>query len=283
MVKFKNNIKYVNAETLIPTLGNPNYVPQSLFQSIIDDIKQNGFYGAILINNDNEIVDGEHRWRALKSLGVKEVPVIVDDELDKDTSRIQTIRLNRERGYLTPVETGQMLINLNENIPMDILAQSTSIPMPELTVLTNLKYDPTLQKDTELSSQKTSWADIDSIVNQLYIKIKESKLKFTEIYTISRGGLIPARLIADKLDIKIIHVDKEVPDNSLVIDDIYDSGRTFDDVTKGNETILFGTLFGRKGTKFPENSLIGQETIGNEYIVFPWDKQEYSRMQKLNS
>ncbi len=283
MVKFKNNIKYVNAETLIPTLGNPNYVPQSLFQSIIDDIKKNGFYGAILINNDNEIVDGEHRWRALKSLGVKEVPVIVDEELDKNTSRIQTIRLNRERGYLTPVETGKMLINLNETIPMDILAQSTSIPMPELTVLTNLKYDPTLQQDTETSSQKISWANIDSIVNQLYAKIKETKQKFTEIYTISRGGLIPARLIADKLDIKIIHVDKDVPDNSLFIDDIYDSGKTFDDVTKGNGTILFGTLFGRTGTKFPENTLIGQETIGNEYIVFPWDKQEYSRMQKLNS
>jgi len=283
LVKFKNNIKYVNAETLIPTLGNPNYVPQSLFQSIIDDIKKNGFYGAILINNDNEIVDGEHRWRALKSLGVKEVPVIVDEELDKNTSRIQTIRLNRERGYLTPVETGKMLINLNETIPMDILAQSTSIPMPELTVLTNLKYDPTLQQDTETSSQKISWANIDSIVNQLYAKIKETKQKFTEIYTISRGGLIPARLIADKLDIKIIHVDKDVPDNSLFIDDIYDSGKTFDDVTKGNGTILFGTLFGRTGTKFPENTLIGQETIGNEYIIFPWDKQEYSRMQKLNS
>jgi hypoxanthine phosphoribosyltransferase len=166
---------------------------------------------------------------------------------------------------------------------MDILAQSTSIPMPELTVLTNLKYDPTLQQDTETSSQKISWANIDSIVNQLYAKIKETKQKFTEIYTISRGGLIPARLIADKLDIKIIHVDKDVPDNSLFIDDIYDSGKTFDDVTKGNGTILFGTLFGRTGTKFPENTLIGQETIGNEYIVFPWDKQEYSRMQKLNS
>ena len=283
MVKFKNNVKFVKAETLIPTLGNPNFVPQSLYQSIIDDIKKNGFYGAILINKDNEIVDGEHRWRALKSLGVKDVPVIVDEDLDKNTSRIQTIRLNRERGYLTPVETGQMLINLNNDIPMDILQQSTSIPMPELTVLTNLKYDPLLQKESELTSKKLTWANIDSLINVLAAKIKETKHTFTEIYTISRGGLVPARLIADKLDIKTIHVDKEVPDNALFIDDIYDSGETYNVVTKGNTTILFGTLFGRKDTEFPENSLISQETEGSEYIVFPWDKQEYAKMQKLNS
>lgn len=283
MVKFKNSIKFVDAETLIPTLGNPNFVPQTTYQNIIDDIKKNGFYGAILINKDNEIVDGEHRWRALKSLGVKEVPVIVDEELNKDTSRIQTIRLNRERGYLTPVETGQMLINLNKNIPMDILSQTTSIPLPELSLLTNLKYDPALQKESELTSKKTSWSDIDSLINQLTAKIKATKRTFTEIYTISRGGLIPARLIADKLDIKIIHVDKEVPDNSLFIDDIYDTGKTFENVTKGNKTILFGTLFGRKDMKFPENVTFAEETVGSEYIVFPWDKQEYAKLQKLNS
>ena len=283
MVKFKNSIEYVNADTLIPTEGNPNYVPQTIYQNIIDDIKQNGFYGAILINKDKEIVDGEHRWRALKSLGVKKVPVIVDDELNKDTSRIQTIRLNRERGYLTPVETGKMLTELTSTIPMDILSQTTSIPLTELTLLTNLKYDPTLQKETELHEQKISWADIDSIVSVLTDKIKKDKRKFTKIYTISRGGLIPARLVADRLNIETILVDKAVPNNSLFIDDIYDTGKTFDTVTKGNDTILFATLFGRNGAKIPKNVLTGKETTGKEYIVFTWDKHEYSRSQKVSS
>jgi Chromosome partitioning protein ParB len=280
-IEFSNKITWLETSEIKPNDYNPNFMPPTIFNSLEDGIKQNKFFGGIIVNKNGIIIDGEHRFLALKKLGVKKIPVIVEDVSDSQ-AKILTIRINRERGYLTPIETGKVIQQLQKDIPLDILTQQINIPQTELALLTAMKYDPILDTEQTESPEQT-WADIDTLVTALFNKIKESKLKFTEIYTISRGGLIPARLIADKLDIKTIHVDKEVPDNSLVIDDIYDSGRTFDDITKGNNTILFGTLFGRKGTKFPENSLIGQETIGNEYIVFPWDKQEYSRMQKLNS
>lgn len=269
MVKFKNNIEFVNADLLIPTLGNPNYVPQTIYQNIVDDIKQNGFYGAILINKNNEIVDGEHRWRALKSLGVKKVPVIVDEELNKDTSRIQTIRLNRERGYLTPVETGKMLTELSTSIPMDILSQTTSIPLPELNLLTNLKYDPALEKESD--NQQMSWSEVEKMISVLTGKIKETKQKFDKIYTVGRGGLIPARLLADRLGIKEIVVDEILPEGSLFVDDILDSGKTF---RKYGKKVLYAVLYLRLGYECPKNVLYAQLTPDDNYIDFVWEKTE---------
>lgn len=279
MVEYKHNIKLVDADTLIPTIGNPNHVPQAIFQDIMNDIKSNGFYGAILINKDNEIVDGEHRWRALKALGMKKVPVILDENLNTNTSRIQTIRLNRERGYLTPIETGKMLLDLTTDIPMDILSTQTAIPRAELDLLTSLEYDPDLEK-TVTTAQKTSWSNIDTLVSSLVGKLKLIDKTWDTIYTKSRGGLIPARLVADKLDIQKIIVDKKAKKGSLIIDDIYDSGKTYKELTEGLDDITFGTLFARHGEELPDNVQYGGITEGTEYVVFPWDKQEYSKALK---
>ncbi|MDP3781055.1 MAG: phosphoribosyltransferase, partial [Nitrosopumilaceae archaeon] len=72
------------------------------------------------------------------------------------------------------------------------------------------------------------WNTIESLADVLTRKIKSLHLQFNSISTISRGGLVPARLLADRLGIKVILVDKdEIPQDSLFVDDIYDTGKTF--------------------------------------------------------
>ncbi len=47
------------------------------FNSLVEDFKENGFVGQPIIIDDNyEIIDGEHRWRASKMCGFKKVPTI---------------------------------------------------------------------------------------------------------------------------------------------------------------------------------------------------------------
>ena len=71
MVEFKTDIVWLDIADVKPNDYNPNYMPSDIFESLKDNIKKNKFYGAIIIRKDKTIIDGEHRYLALKSLGFK--------------------------------------------------------------------------------------------------------------------------------------------------------------------------------------------------------------------
>lgn len=128
--------------------------------------------------------------------------------------------------------------------------------------------------------QYVSWSEIDSLIEQLSNLILKSK-KFSSITTLSRGGLVPSRLLADHLGIEKIFVDEKViPANSLVVDDIFDSGKTFDRIiSKSEDTskLVYATLFARRGKKFPSQLIYAKKTNDDGYVVFPWDKIEFEK------
>ena len=127
--------------------------------------------------------------------------------------------------------------------------------------------------------QYVSWSEIDLLIQQLYYLVLKSKKKFSSITTLSRGGLVPSRLLADHLGIEKIFVDEKVVSaDSLVVDDIFDSGKTFDNIVSKSEDsskLLYATLFARRGKKLPSQLIYGQETDNDGYVVFPWDKIEF--------
>ena len=82
-----------------------------------------------------------------------------------------------------------------------------------------------------VKSQYVSWNEIENNVQIISNKILKSSKNFSTITTISRGGLIPSRLLADSLGIEKIFVDQNiVSSDSLFVDDIFDSGKTFSDI-----------------------------------------------------
>lgn len=129
-----------------------------------------------------------------------------------------------------------------------------------------------------------SWPDIESQVKILCAKIKKTGFEFDTIGTVSRGGLVPARLVADNFDIKKIFVDrKKISGRTLFVDDIYDSGDTFKKIFQIVEepgNFLYATLMARTGVKYPKQLVYAKKTLGSEYVVFPWDKSEYERTHK---
>jgi len=133
-------------------------------------------------------------------------------------------------------------------------------------------------------SQDVDWSEIESIAKKLSNQLSKLPRTFSSITTVSRGGLIPARLVADHLDIKKIYVDKrKINSNSLFVDDIYDSGATFNEIIKRVDVpskFVFVTLFARRGKKYPKQLLYGKKTNNNAYVVFPWDKLEFKRTEK---
>ena len=127
--------------------------------------------------------------------------------------------------------------------------------------------------------QEVNWTDIEEIIKKLSERILELNRTFSSISTVSRGGLIPSRLIADALNIEKIYVDQnKISSDSLFVDDIFDSVTTFNDVllrVDDDSKIIFTTLYARLGMMYPDQLIYGEETFDDSYVVFPWDKLEF--------
>jgi len=135
-----------------------------------------------------------------------------------------------------------------------------------------------------VNSQYVSWNDIENTVQIVSKKISKLSKNFSSISTVSRGGLIPSRLLADSLGIEKIFVDqKTISSDSLFVDDIFDTGKTYSDIiskVSNPSEITFATLFVRRGVTLPEQLIYGQQTFDDSYVVFPWDKFEFEKTLK---
>ncbi len=134
--------------------------------------------------------------------------------------------------------------------------------------------------------EKVTWTDVEKLIKTLSEKIFSIPQEFSSISTIGRGGLVPARLLADHLGIDTILVDqKKISSDSLFVDDIYDSGQTFKKIINKVEcpsNFVFVTLFARTGKKYPKQLIFAKKTKNNSYIVYPWDRLEYNRLKKYS-
>lgn len=122
------------------------------------------------------------------------------------------------------------------------------------------------------------WDEIEQCVDLLIEKILDKKQHFQSISTVSRGGLVPARLVADRLNIKQIFVDDTIPSDSLFVDDIYDTGETFRRIIEkadAPDKLVYATLYARVKENYPKQLVYAKSTKGDEYVVYPWDRFEH--------
>ena len=263
-----HDVQYINVDDLKTDGVNPNYVEDEIQKAMTAHIKQGKFYGAILVNKNNWVVDGKHRLAVLKDMGVKKIPCIVGDWNEQE-SKIEMLRFNRERGVITPYETGLLLQELKSDFNMtdnDIMEQ-TELSQNDMNMMVGLL--PAFEEQETLADinenvQVVGWSEVDKMVTVVCNKIKQ---QYDTVYTVSRGGLVPARLIADKLGIQYISTDKEPPDGALFVDDCWDSGKTCSDYSQCVRVVLYA----KQGV--PEDIIYGADF--SKFLIFPWDKYEH--------
>ena len=148
---------------------------------------------------------------------------------------------------------------------------------------------------------RISWADFHKDCNITATKARQQSGKFDTIIAIARGGLVPARIIAEtikpqnfySIGAKLYEGEKrgeticiyqDVPNcvhvnwvgNILVVDDISDGGSTLAMVVsklKGKAPkakIVTATPYIKTGTKFVPD-FYHKEFPSNEWIVFPFE------------
>lgn len=90
-------VEYVPLDSIKPNNYNPNRQSDHEFELLLRSMAEDGFTQPILITPDNTIVDGEHRWRGAKTLGIDPIPV-VRVNMTPEQMKVSTLRHNRARG-----------------------------------------------------------------------------------------------------------------------------------------------------------------------------------------
>jgi uncharacterized protein len=130
------------------------------------------------------------------------------------------------------------------------------------------------------------WNDIENLVKKTALKIKKINKKYDLIIGIKNGGIIPAILISRELDIndiefitirknKIFKFNKFHKDKKylLIIDEIYDTGKTFSIVNEYFKRFEYDYACLVSRYRIPDNNKIvtGKVLNHKKWIVFPWE------------
>ncbi len=100
--KLQTEKKIVDIDSIVSNPYNPNVMTDSIFQKMKLTIQDKGLFGSIIVRpfaGCYQILDGEHRWKACKELGYKELPVecSVNEISDSDT-KFWTVYFNNTKG-----------------------------------------------------------------------------------------------------------------------------------------------------------------------------------------
>jgi len=118
-----------------------------------------------------------------------------------------------------------------------------------------------------------TWGEFDESVEQIANKC--SFKKFSGIYGVPRGGLCLAVALSHKLKIELI---SEPLKNSLIVDDVYETGLTLTNF-KDVEGAMFFVLFSKINPTWWNTVFISKKS---QWIVVPWENTLNSKSDREN-
>ena len=115
-----------------------------------------------------------------------------------------------------------------------------------------------------------SWDDVNILVEDLCNTIASSGVQIKSITGIERGGLIPAVMISHKLSIPYV---TKINKDTLVIDDICDTGETLKNIVAG----YTATLHYKPTAGFTPDFYAKE--VGTEWLIYPWERSDSDTIQ----
>lgn len=147
-----------------------------------------------------------------------------------------------------------------------------------------------------------SWEETEKSMHSIAGSISASGFMPDAIIGISRGGLVPARLLSDYLDVPLLYTfrisfytgigeRKEIPEvtqplsvgikgkNILVVDDVSDSGKSLA-LAKEYLAPMAPTSIKTAAIHFKPGSIFKPDFFDSTtkaWVVYPWEKEEFFR------
>lgn len=140
-----------------------------------------------------------------------------------------------------------------------------------------------------------SWQEIHILAKKLSRSLQESGKEWDRVIAVTRGGMVPACLVARELDIRIIDsisiksYDHQAqaaaqllsaPDNlgsgkrCLIVDDLSDTGNTFKFLREKFPDATFACIHVKPLGK-PQADYFVEEVPQDTWIYLPWEDQDF--------
>jgi len=117
------------------------------------------------------------------------------------------------------------------------------------------------------------WQDVEVMVYDLVRQIMRSGKQYEVIAGVTRGGLVPAVMLSHMLKLPMIAIAPtdlvEHDHATLIVDEIYDTGKTISKIKSLNPRADIAVLFHNEG--LPELNYYVIKRQLNDWIVFPWE------------
>lgn len=126
----------VEISRIDPNPWNPNMQDEEIFRVLAESVKEEGFGEPILVrplegSNKLQIINGEHRYRLAKEMGLSQVPVAVVD-MNEISAKLATLRRNRTRGGLDTIKTAALLGAMRKRLSDEEIQQRLGYSTAEL-------------------------------------------------------------------------------------------------------------------------------------------------------
>lgn len=108
-----DSVVWIDVDKIHPNKYNPNVMMGEKFEALKEFCQSHGAdqLDPIWVRHDGadkfEVVDGEHRWKAVKDIGWKRLRAFIID-LDEEDAKSFNVRKNRERGQLDIFKLGRL-------------------------------------------------------------------------------------------------------------------------------------------------------------------------------
>lgn len=157
-------------------------------------------------------------------------------------------------------------------------------------------------EECEIEKRVLSWSDVEDLVSRLVAQLPNTR-EYDAILCITRGGMIPAGLLSEAMDIRNIMVAAvmfytgpgqgsrrpffwQFPENELlhgkrilIVDDIWSDGRIAMAVKvrvigAGGKPEVAVLNYRPRESEFPNDrpDYVAMET--DEWVVYPWDRRD---------
>jgi hypothetical protein len=166
-----------------------------------------------------------------------------------------------------------------------------------------------------MKKRYVSWNEYNKLCDQLINKIEDSNYKFTHVVAVMRGGYYVANRISEALNIPLIFVvaksyegtkktgnvlvsdlilppdiNKRGRANLLIVDDLVDSGETFNKIRQ----ILFeshvdlgfwhfATLWQKENSKFSPDFVVERNVPFDQWIVQPFESEYVEQPETIET
>lgn len=140
-------IHTVPIDSVKPNSYNPNVMDAQKYTALKTIIERFGFLQPILVDKDGIIIDGEHRWRAMKELGKTEIECVVYDgeESKEEYRKLLTISMNSVRGSNDETRLRALFEELSTLMAPEEIAAITGLHDSEIRLLLNYSDIPDIE------------------------------------------------------------------------------------------------------------------------------------------